>query len=219
MPYLICNQCQSAYELEEGESPEDFDLKCECGGQFQYYASKYEYYKKIKEDKARNPAKEPSIEPDENGDNQSKGFLNNLDGQSRGLLGVGVFCIIAFIAIFATGAFSSGHSIFSSMNPSYADIIPANIMAAKAPILVELYAPRCSACQQFDSQVMANPEVQSKLSGYSVMRINVDTDQENASHFKTSVIPTLVLLDANGKEIRRNVGYMDVNEFLGFLKI
>jgi hypothetical protein len=30
--YLICNNCGGYYELQAGESPEDFDLECDCGG-------------------------------------------------------------------------------------------------------------------------------------------------------------------------------------------
>ncbi len=39
MGYLICNQCEASYELEKGESADDFDLTCECGGQFKYVES------------------------------------------------------------------------------------------------------------------------------------------------------------------------------------
>nr|WP_054858397.1 hypothetical protein [Methanobacterium formicicum] len=34
--YLICNQCNGYYELQENESPEDFE-KCECGGSLNYH--------------------------------------------------------------------------------------------------------------------------------------------------------------------------------------
>jgi len=33
MSYLVCYKCGSYYELQEGESPDDFDLKCDCGGE------------------------------------------------------------------------------------------------------------------------------------------------------------------------------------------
>lgn len=36
MGYLICENCRSYYELKEGESPEDFLDKCECGGKLRY---------------------------------------------------------------------------------------------------------------------------------------------------------------------------------------
>jgi hypothetical protein len=35
--YLICKKCGGYYELQLGESPEDFD-NCQCGGKLEYYA-------------------------------------------------------------------------------------------------------------------------------------------------------------------------------------
>lgn len=37
--YLVCEQCSSYYELQPSESPEDFHLVCECGGQLGYKKS------------------------------------------------------------------------------------------------------------------------------------------------------------------------------------
>lgn len=39
MSYLVCDKCGSYYELQPGESPEDFDLKCECGGKLEFFNS------------------------------------------------------------------------------------------------------------------------------------------------------------------------------------
>ena len=36
MGYLICDKCKGSYELQLGESPEDFDLVCECGGKLEF---------------------------------------------------------------------------------------------------------------------------------------------------------------------------------------
>ena len=35
MGYLNCKKCGGYYELQEGESPKDFD-KCQCGGDLKY---------------------------------------------------------------------------------------------------------------------------------------------------------------------------------------
>ena len=34
--YLVCQKCNGYYKLEEGESPDDFTDKCECGGHLEY---------------------------------------------------------------------------------------------------------------------------------------------------------------------------------------
>jgi heat shock protein HtpX len=37
--YLVCDKCNGYYELQVGESPEDFASKCECGGKLEYHDS------------------------------------------------------------------------------------------------------------------------------------------------------------------------------------
>lgn len=37
MPYLVCDKCGGYYELQLGESTEDFTNKCECGGNLKYF--------------------------------------------------------------------------------------------------------------------------------------------------------------------------------------
>lgn len=34
---MVCNKCRGYYELQPGESPEDFDLTCECGGKLEFF--------------------------------------------------------------------------------------------------------------------------------------------------------------------------------------
>jgi hypothetical protein len=34
--YLVCNKCNGYYQLQPGESPEDFE-ECQCGGKLKYY--------------------------------------------------------------------------------------------------------------------------------------------------------------------------------------
>lgn len=36
MGYLACDKCGGCYELQKGESPNDFNLKCQCGGNLDY---------------------------------------------------------------------------------------------------------------------------------------------------------------------------------------
>jgi hypothetical protein len=211
MPYLICEDCGNYYELEENESPEDFQLECDCGGELGFYSTKYDYYKKHRIN--QDFLEESGQKSPENKEKTTERFFSNLDSQSKGFIAVGVLGVIILILLFGLSG------IFSSMSPSYLDVMTPEIQAANAPILVVLYAPRCSACQKFNSETLNNPDVQQKLSSYSVMRINVDTNPEQANRFNSNVIPTIVLLDPKGKEIRRNVGYMTASEFINFLKL
>ena len=43
MSYLVCDKCGGYYELQPGESPNNFDLQCECGGKLKYHNSLNNY--------------------------------------------------------------------------------------------------------------------------------------------------------------------------------
>jgi hypothetical protein len=45
MGYLLCKECGGIYELQEGESPDDFDV-CYCGGEIEYHLSRDELYER-----------------------------------------------------------------------------------------------------------------------------------------------------------------------------
>jgi hypothetical protein len=45
--YLCCEKCEKCYELEPGESPEDFETTCNCGGELNVYNSLEDFDNKI----------------------------------------------------------------------------------------------------------------------------------------------------------------------------
>jgi len=47
--YLVCDKCEGSYELQSGESPEDFD-RCQCGGKLKYYEDVVRLLEEGKED-------------------------------------------------------------------------------------------------------------------------------------------------------------------------
>lgn len=51
-----------------------------------------------------------------------------------------------------------------------------------------------------------------------VENIDIDTDQEVAVRYCIRGVPTLVLLDDNGNEIRRKSGMMMIDEFEQFIE-
>ena len=46
MTYLCCDRCGKCYELQLGESPEDFDNTCDCGKKLKVYKNLQDFYKK-----------------------------------------------------------------------------------------------------------------------------------------------------------------------------
>ncbi len=47
MGYLVCEKCKSFYELQKGESPDDWSY-CHCNGKLKYYGNLEDYFSEIK---------------------------------------------------------------------------------------------------------------------------------------------------------------------------
>lgn len=54
--------------------------------------------------------------------------------------------------------------------------------------------------------------------GIEIQEIDIDKDQEVAIRYNIRGVPTLVLLDDNGAEVRRKSGMMMINDFEKFVK-
>lgn len=72
-------------------------------------------------------------------------------------------------------------------------------------------APWCSSCVMLSKT----------LEGYDaidIQEIDIDKEQEVAIRYGIRSVPTLVLLDDNGGEVRRVSGMMMIDEFEKFVK-
>jgi thiol:disulfide interchange protein DsbD len=199
VPYLICDRCNKYYKLKEGETAENFDT-CQCGNEFKYYETMNEYLTDKKQE-------------DSSYDDDSKDILNswNKRGIEVKIIPIVVVSLILTLII----AFSGVLNVF---DVSYAEVIPADIKKAHKPVIVDISATWCSACQQFQSDTLSNPQVQQKISNdYVLLKVDIDENRELAKNFKTDVVPTIIILDANYNEKGRYEGYMGPDKFLSIL--
>lgn len=81
----------------------------------------------------------------------------------------------------------------------------------KDKVLVDFYANWCGPCK------MIAPELESAKSNIKVVKVDVDEFEELARTYGVMSIPTLILFE-QGKEIKRNIGFMDkdrIEKFIG----
>lgn len=108
--------------------------------------------------------------------------------------------------------------------------LDAALKRAKAenkPLFVDVWAEWCPPCQMLKQKVFPTPEANQALMAYvpvSLMvqykdRTPVKGNEGMIDRFKVTAFPTLVIVDANGKELRRQVGAFSTGaDFAAWLK-
>ena len=78
-------------------------------------------------------------------------------------------------------------------------------------VLVDFFATWCGPCK------MLGPVLEKAQSDIKVIKVDTDEFEDLSREYGVMSIPTLVLLE-NGKEIKRNIGFIDKNNLENFLK-
>lgn len=79
----------------------------------------------------------------------------------------------------------------------------------KEKVLVDFFAEWCGPCKMM-GQVLENIDA-------NILKVNTDEFPEIARKFGIMSIPTLILFE-NGKEIKKNIGFMSKDEVEDFIK-
>jgi thioredoxin 1 len=75
------------------------------------------------------------------------------------------------------------------------------VLQSAEPVLVDFWAPWCGPWRSM------HPTIDSLAKDYRVAQVNIDKNQELASHYQVSSIPALMIFK-DGKLMSRHVGVM-----------
>lgn len=92
----------------------------------------------------------------------------------------------------------------------------AHAKQSNKPVLIDFNASWCPPCKMMDRQTFPNPAVVAEFENWMTVKVDVDQNRAVAQDFRTRSMPTLVLLNADGKEIARTEGYLGPSELVAF---
>ncbi len=88
--------------------------------------------------------------------------------------------------------------------------------AERKPLFVDFETTWCGPCKTMDQWVYTAKSVVEAANGVVSVKVDGDEHRDLVKRFAVGAYPTLILLDANGKELKRAVGYRSVAEMTKF---
>ncbi len=139
---------------------------------------------------------------------------------SRPAVVAGLAVVIAFAAA-CGGSASTTSTASASALPWENDLQQAldKASAQQKLVMVDFYAEWCMWCKKLDQTTYADGSVQQALA--SVVPVKLDAERggrQAAARYRVNGFPTILFLDATGREVARIPGYLPPEAFLEELR-
>ncbi len=151
-------------------------------------------------------------------------YLLLVDKLANNIKGFRIFKIAFSIVLIAVSIYALIPSEKSSISwKQYNDSALTAGMQGKKGMIIDFYADWCIPCKELDASTFTNPKVIKEADGFHAYKANMTkslSPEVSALRNKFNIVgvPTVLIIDSQGKEVKRITGYVNADEFYKILK-
>ena len=84
-------------------------------------------------------------------------------------------------------------------------------------VLIDFNATWCPPCKEFAKVTLEDGRVKNKMKGFVFAKIDVDAHREDAVRYQVRVIPTHMIVSADGEVLHREEGMLTPEQYIQFM--
>jgi len=86
-------------------------------------------------------------------------------------------------------------------------------------LVVDFMADWCPPCKMMDRTTWKDPALLAVIAEKAVpMKVDVDANSELAAKYGIEMLPTIVVLDSDGKVLKQAIGFQDANKMIKLIE-
>jgi thiol:disulfide interchange protein DsbD len=151
-------------------------------------------------------------------------YLLFMEKYARNVKGFKIFKIVFSVLLIVVAVYTLIPSEKSSINwqPYNENVLTANVSGKKGTI-IDFYADWCIPCKELDAKTFSNQNVIDEARNFTTLKADMTkslSPEVDALRNKYNIVgvPTVLILNSKGVEVKRITGYVTPEEFHNILK-